>query len=72
MSAPSTAAPYEAAASPFSADEHRCSSCGISLTTRGSVTFVCPSCGKGIIGRCRQCRDQSVPYICRVCGFQGP
>ena len=32
----------------------------------------CPSCGEGHIGRCAQCRDQSVHYRCDSCGFMGP
>jgi predicted RNA-binding Zn-ribbon protein involved in translation (DUF1610 family) len=50
----------------------RCNSCGIVLTQLGSVTFQCPSCGQGTIGRCPRCRNQSVAYTCVECGFQGP
>ncbi|MGQ9582909.1 MAG: zinc finger domain-containing protein [Thermoplasmatota archaeon] len=49
-----------------------CSSCGIRLVEKGSTTFSCPQCGGALIGRCRQCRDQSVAYTCPACGFQGP
>ncbi|MCA1814560.1 MAG: zinc finger domain-containing protein [Halobacteriales archaeon] len=49
-----------------------CSSCGVRLLGKGSATFACPSCGAGKLGRCAQCRDQSVTYTCAECGFQGP
>lgn len=50
----------------------RCSSCGTRLLGKGVTTFACPSCGNGKMGRCAQCRDQSVTYTCAECGFQGP
>ena len=49
-----------------------CSSCGVRLLGKGVTTFACPSCGEGKLGRCTQCRDQSVAYHCNRCGFQGP
>ncbi|PIV70202.1 MAG: hypothetical protein COS08_01480 [Euryarchaeota archaeon CG01_land_8_20_14_3_00_38_12] len=49
-----------------------CSSCGAVLLKKGSMSFPCPACGKTMIGRCPQCRDQGVAYKCRECGFQGP
>lgn len=49
-----------------------CSSCGKRLLGKGATTFACPSCGSGKLGRCAQCRDQSVLYTCPDCGFQGP
>jgi predicted RNA-binding Zn-ribbon protein involved in translation (DUF1610 family) len=49
-----------------------CASCGRALTTRGSTHFKCPDCGQVEIGRCAQCRDQSVAYRCSNCGFAGP
>ncbi|MFQ6106519.1 MAG: zinc finger domain-containing protein [Thermoplasmata archaeon] len=52
--------------------ESRCSSCGVVMKGKGATVFKCPVCGEGIIGRCPQCRDQSVPYTCEVCGFEGP
>ena len=50
----------------------RCNSCGVTLSEKGDVSFRCPNCGKAIIGRCRNCRDQSVEYVCPECGFVGP
>lgn len=49
-----------------------CSSCGKRLIGRGNTFFKCPKCGEYEIGRCAQCRDQSVPYECKKCGFIGP
>lgn len=49
-----------------------CSSCGVRLMGKGATSFHCPSCGEGTIGRCAQCRDQSVAYKCDSCGFAGP
>ncbi|MCQ2053525.1 MAG: zinc finger domain-containing protein [archaeon] len=49
-----------------------CSSCGIRLQSNGTTSFKCPSCGSEEIGRCAQCRDQSVKYECLKCGFIGP
>jgi len=49
-----------------------CTSCGIRLIETGDTSFPCPVCGKEVIGRCRMCRDQSVKYLCKNCGFEGP
>ncbi len=49
-----------------------CSSCGIRLSGPGATVLKCPRCGAGEIGRCAQCRDQSVVYRCKECGFEGP
>lgn len=49
-----------------------CSSCGVRLLERGYTTFSCPGCGESAIGRCEECRNQSVVYSCKECGFQGP
>ncbi|MFA5772815.1 MAG: zinc finger domain-containing protein [Thermoplasmata archaeon] len=49
-----------------------CNSCGNKLVYTGSTTFPCPSCGNTTIGRCPTCRDQSVVYKCKQCGFSGP
>ncbi|HUU07876.1 MAG TPA: zinc finger domain-containing protein [Thermoplasmata archaeon] len=52
--------------------EKACSSCGIRLVQSSETTFPCPDCGRGTIGRCTRCRDQSVKYKCTECGFSGP
>ncbi|MCK5037497.1 MAG: DUF1610 domain-containing protein [Thermoplasmata archaeon] len=49
-----------------------CTSCRKPLVETGSTMFNCPSCGKFMAGRCYNCRDQSVTYICPECGFEGP
>lgn len=49
-----------------------CTSCGERLVVKGSASFNCPQCGQVLVGRCKQCRDQSVPYKCTGCGFTGP
>jgi predicted RNA-binding Zn-ribbon protein involved in translation (DUF1610 family) len=54
------------------AKEYSCTSCGIRLVGRGSVVFKCPRCAKAEIGRCPNCRDQSVVYVCPECGYEGP
>jgi len=51
--------------------ELKCTSSGVALSGRGATHFPCPDCGT-TIGRCRQCRDQSVLYRCPKCGFEGP
>lgn len=50
----------------------RCATCGARLTGKGFTTFKCPQCGEAPVGRCAQCRDQSVRYLCTACGFEGP
>jgi predicted RNA-binding Zn-ribbon protein involved in translation (DUF1610 family) len=52
--------------------DKKCSSCGVRLIGDSSTVFPCPECGKGEIGRCRNCRDQSVSYLCSQCGLKGP
>ena len=52
--------------------KENCSSCGIRLIERGDTVFPCPHCGASLVGRCRNCRDQSVKYKCVDCGFMGP
>lgn len=52
--------------------EKACSSCGIRLVRKSETTFPCPKCGQAEIGRCTNCRDQSVKYRCSACGFTGP
>ncbi|HKZ48075.1 MAG TPA: zinc finger domain-containing protein [Thermoplasmata archaeon] len=49
-----------------------CSSCGVVLAGPGTTVFGCPDCGRGRIGRCARCRDQSVHFRCPECGFEGP
>lgn len=49
-----------------------CSSCGTRLLGKGATSFPCPSCGASNIGRCPQCRDQSVVFRCEECAFAGP
>ena len=52
----------------------KCASCGVPLATKGHVKFNCPECSTEIIGRCRRCRINSVPYKCKNidCNFEGP
>ena len=49
-----------------------CTSCGVRLIGQATTSFLCPNCGEGKLGRCAQCRDQSVEYLCAHCGFVGP
>jgi Zn-ribbon RNA-binding protein len=49
----------------------KCNSCGKGLVHRGSATFPCPICDE-FIGRCYHCREQSIKYVCKKCGFTGP
>ena len=49
-----------------------CSSCGTRLLGKATTAFACPQCGESNIGRCAQCRDQSVKYRCDGCGFMAP
>ena len=49
----------------------RCISCGKGLIEKGFVTFPCPICSTPI-GRCVNCREQGVEYVCSKCGFKGP
>ena len=60
------------AGSIFMENEQECASCGTRLTGKGDVIFKCPGCGKKQMGRCAQCRDQSVVYNCPDCGYEGP
>ena len=54
-------------------NEKICSSCGVRLGKNDGMTFFkCPNCGEVEIGRCPQCRDQSITYTCQKCGFSGP
>lgn len=60
------------AASITMSEEHMCASCGTRLTGKGNVIFKCPGCATKELGRCAQCRDQSVEYKCPDCGYEGP
>jgi len=56
----------------FMDKEYACASCGTRLTGKGDVVFSCPGCGAKMLGRCAQCRDQSVEFACPDCGYAGP
>ncbi|MEW6069968.1 MAG: zinc finger domain-containing protein [Candidatus Thermoplasmatota archaeon] len=51
-----------------------CSSCGrpIKSSVKGIAVFKCPQCSNTVIARCPKCREQSVLYTCKECGFVGP
>ena len=50
-----------------------CLSCKEDIAnTQGSTSFLCPSCGKVEIVRCRHCRELATKYKCPECGFYGP
>jgi len=54
-------------------EKAKCSSCKKALTNvSGSVSFVCPNCGKQTIVRCRHCREIAAKFVCPECGFEGP
>lgn len=75
MSAPETSAPVAASSKGPAAEggpARACSSCGRALIGWGVVSFLCPKCGSVGLGRCAQCRDQSVGYHCPTCDFRGP
>ncbi|MEM3412016.1 MAG: zinc finger domain-containing protein [archaeon] len=50
---------------------HKCSSCNREVTN-DYVSFNCPACGKEKIIRCDFCRQNTVQYTCKSCGFTGP
>lgn len=51
----------------------RCLSCNIDITNdKGSTRFMCPSCSKYEIIRCKKCRVTAIKYKCPNCGFEGP
>jgi predicted RNA-binding Zn-ribbon protein involved in translation (DUF1610 family) len=55
------------------AEKFVCSSCKKQITNeKGSVKFMCPSCGKYQIIRCKHCRAIAAKYKCAECGFEGP
>ena len=50
-----------------------CTSCHAKLTNlKGSTKFMCPSCGKFEIIRCKHCREIAARYTCGNCSFSGP
>jgi len=49
-----------------------CTSCGIRLEGTIFASFPCPNCGEVSMGRCKVCKNQTIPYVCQECGFQGP
>jgi hypothetical protein len=50
-----------------------CLSCKKRITnTEGTAKFLCPSCSKYAIIRCRHCREAAIKYKCPECQFQGP
>ncbi|MFH0961356.1 MAG: zinc finger domain-containing protein [archaeon] len=50
-----------------------CVSCGKKVAAiKGSLTFMCPSCGNETIRRCFPCRKAGRLYTCKGCGFVGP
>ncbi|MFH1850177.1 MAG: zinc finger domain-containing protein [archaeon] len=54
-------------------EQLQCGSCKNRITnTTGVVEFLCPSCGKVVIIRCKKCRVLATPYSCPECGFTGP
>ena len=55
------------------AEEIYCSSCKKRIANdTGTVTFMCPKCGKAEIIRCKHCREVAAKYECPECGFKGP
>ena len=56
----------------FMEHDQECASCGTRLVGKGDTQFKCPGCGTKTLGRCVQCRDQSVEYQCPECGHEGP
>lgn len=50
-----------------------CGSCKKRVTNmKGTTIFMCPSCRKVEIVRCKHCREIVVKYKCPECGFTGP
>ena len=55
------------------AQKKQCGTCGAMVAYVGTfVEFSCPSCGNGVISRCKKCKDLSNKYKCKNCGFTGP
>ncbi len=50
-----------------------CGACKKRITNvKGTAKFMCPSCGKYPIIRCKHCREIVAKYKCPGCGFEGP
>jgi predicted RNA-binding Zn-ribbon protein involved in translation (DUF1610 family) len=50
-----------------------CISCKRDITNdAGTISFLCPKCGKYSIIRCRHCREIAAKYTCPECKFSGP
>ena len=51
----------------------KCTSCNRSIVNdSGLARFMCPSCLKYELVRCKSCRNKAVKYNCPNCGFEGP
>ena len=51
----------------------KCSSCSVDITnSNGAAEFNCPNCGKYRFVRCKDCRANSIKYVCTECEFEGP
>lgn len=54
-------------------EEKKCLSMNTRLTNdKGSVSFMCPSCGDYEIVRSKKARQIVAKYTCPKCGFTGP
>ena len=54
-------------------DKKHCISCKKNImNNQGAAVFLCPSCGKQEIVRCKHCREIATKYKCPSCGFTGP
>jgi len=49
----------------------KCTTCGREVTA-DCIKFKCPACGKVIIIRCTECKQNGKKYTCSDCGFIGP
>jgi hypothetical protein len=54
--------------------EYKCITCKkkIDNDKGGATRFLCPSCGKYEITRCKHCREIVAKYNCPECQFNGP
>jgi len=54
-------------------EDKKCVSCKRKIDNiTGSVVFMCPSCKKYELVRCKDCRKSAIRYACPGCGFRGP